>query len=78
MRLDLTRLQVVLAALVLLLVPARAPGQSAPTPGPEAPAGSQAIEQLPPVVVIDTTPVPALGTPIDKYAGNVQTISPGS
>jgi len=27
--------------------------------------------QLPPVLVIGTTPVPALGTPIDKYAGNV-------
>src|SRR5262245_35477874 len=43
------------------------------------PAAAQAPEadkpvSLPPVVVIGETPVPALGTPIEKYAGNVQTI----
>jgi outer membrane cobalamin receptor len=27
---------------------------------------------LPPLVIIDSTPVPALGTPVEKYAGNVQ------
>jgi len=29
---------------------------------------------LPPVVVIGATPLPALGVPIDKYAGNVQSL----
>jgi len=29
---------------------------------------------LPPLVIIDSTPVPALGTPVEKYAGNVQSI----
>src|SRR5262245_8823638 len=65
-----------LAAVVLLLVPAPSSGQSAPSPAVPSPARSEVVPQLPPVVVIDTTPVPALGTPIDKYAGNVQTISP--
>ena len=30
---------------------------------------------MPPVVVIGTTPLPALGIPVEKYAGNVQSIS---
>ena len=51
---------------ILLLA---APPALAQSPPPDAP-----LEQLPPVVVIDSTPVPALGTPIDKYAGNVQTM----
>ena len=32
--------------------------------------------QLPPAVVIGSTPLPALGTPIDKYPGNTQSIRP--
>jgi iron complex outermembrane recepter protein len=46
-----------------------------PVAAQEPPTGRAQIEQLPPVVVIDTTPVPALGTPIEKYAGNVQSIT---
>jgi iron complex outermembrane receptor protein len=42
-------------------------GQDAqPTPPPAV--------TLPPVVVIGTTPLPALGVPIEKYAGNVQSL----
>src|SRR5262245_51633959 len=55
-----------LAALALALA-ATAEAQS-PLPA------AAPIERLPPVVVIDSTPVPALGTPIDKYAGNVQSV----
>jgi iron complex outermembrane receptor protein len=46
---------------------------ASPVAAQEAPAGSAEVE-LPPVVVIDTTPVPALGTPVEKYAGNVQSM----
>ena len=66
-RLQITRSTVVLAALILAAAATPAAGQSPP-------AGSDDVVQLPPVVVIDSTPVPALGTPIDKYAGNVQTM----
>ena len=58
-----------LAALVLALA-ATAEAQSPP-------AAAAPIERLPPVVVIDSTPVPALGTPIDKYPGNVQSVPAG-
>jgi outer membrane receptor protein involved in Fe transport len=44
----------------------------------QAPApGADRIEQLPPVVVIDSTPVPGLGIPVEKYPGNVQSVPPG-
>jgi len=65
-----TRLQPVpalLAVLILLLASRPAAAQEAAT-DPARPV------QLPPVVVIGSTPVPALGTPIEKYAGNVQSI----
>jgi iron complex outermembrane recepter protein len=52
---------------ILLLVAGSAIAQSAP---PDA----APLERLPPVVVIGSTPVPALGIPIEKYAGNVQSI----
>src|SRR5262245_20944686 len=77
---EATRWQVaglaLLAAEFLLLAPTPSSGQLARSPAPASRAGSEAVPQLAPVVVIDTTPVPALGTPIEKYAGNVQTISP--
>ena len=57
----------VAAALVLLY-------DTWPVAAEEPRTGAAQIEQLPPIVVIDTTPVPALGTPIEKYAGNVQSI----
>ena len=59
-------------ALILFLSASPAAAQPAPTPSP--PADTAKLERLPPVVVIDSTPVPALGTPIEKYAGNVQTV----
>src|SRR5262245_61351176 len=83
MRLEVGSLRALLAALILLAPPlasAQAPpaGPPAPPPGPSAPpAGPPAAVTLPPVTVIDSTPVPALGTPIEKYAGNVQTITSG-
>src|SRR5262249_13206686 len=56
---------------------ARAPARADPPAarGGAPPPGPQRIERPPPVVVIGSTPVPALGTPIDKYPGNVQTMS---
>ena len=45
-----------------------------PPTAPEGAAEAEPVPQLPPVVVIGTTPVPALGIPIEKYAGNVQSI----
>jgi outer membrane receptor protein involved in Fe transport len=48
-----------------------------PVAAQEAPADAPALVQLPPVVVVGSTPVPALGTPVEKYAGNVQSISAG-
>lgn len=56
-----------LAGLLLLLVAARATAQ-------EPPAAVEKPTQLPPVVVIGVTPLPALGIPVEKYAGNVQSI----
>jgi iron complex outermembrane recepter protein len=45
-----------------------------PPTAPEGAAEAEPVPQLPPVVIIGTTPLPALGVPIDKYAGNVQSI----
>jgi len=59
-----------LLAAVVVALGAPAAAQSPPPP-------AEGIERLPPVVVIDSTPVPALGTPIDKYAGNVQSVPDG-
>src|SRR5262245_22822487 len=64
--LRLARVRGLLAALGLALAAPPASAQD----GTREPA----LEQLPPVVVIEATPVPALGTPVDKYAGNVQSI----
>jgi iron complex outermembrane receptor protein len=47
-----------------------------PVAAQEPRSSPEPLEELPPVVVIDTTPVPALGTPLEKYPGNVQSISP--
>jgi iron complex outermembrane recepter protein len=56
-----------LAAVLLVACPVAA--QEQPSEPPPA-------VTLPPVVVIGATPVPALGIPIDKYAGNVQSVQP--
>ena len=73
-----------LLAAFLLALPVHAPAQAtAPAPAPApvsprpAPAAVETIEQLPPVVVIDSTPVPGLGIPVEKYPGNVQSVPPG-
>ena len=71
-RFEIARFPALLAALIVFLSASPAAAQSAPAPSP--PADAAKLEQLPPVVVIDSTPVPALGTPIEKYAGNVQTV----
>jgi iron complex outermembrane recepter protein len=56
------------AALLLLLVASRGAGQEPSTDAEEPP-------RLPPVVVIGATPLPALGIPLEKYAGNVQSVT---
>ena len=56
-------------ALVAVLLAAR------PVVAQQSPPAEPAPVALPPVVVIGSTPVPALGIPIDKYAGNVQSIT---
>ena len=71
-RLEIARFPALLAALISFLSTSPASAQSAPAPSP--PADAAKLEQLPPVVIIDSTPVPALGTPIEKYPGNVQTV----
>jgi outer membrane receptor protein involved in Fe transport len=64
----------IFAVAVLVLLPAavaRVAAQDSPTqPGTDEPA-----VVLPKVTVIGSTPLPALGTPIEKYAGNVQSIT---
>jgi outer membrane receptor protein involved in Fe transport len=57
-----------LALPILILV-------TGPAAAQQAPPDAATLEQLPPVVVVGSTPVPALGTPVEKYAGNVQSIS---
>jgi len=65
----MTRVSGRLVALLLVaLGPALASAQSPP------PESAETVT-LPPVVVVDTTPVPALGTPIEKYPGNAQSLS---
>jgi len=59
-------------ALLVLLTPAPVAAQQQPSPPAET---EPPPVTLPPVVVIGTTPVPALGIPIDKYAGNVQSLT---
>src|SRR6185436_19872867 len=71
-RFEIARVPALLSVLILFLSTSPASAQSAPAPSP--PADAAILQQLPPVVVIDSTPVPALGTPIEKYAGNVQTV----
>src|SRR5262245_54278563 len=63
-RLPPARFKALLAMLVLALV-------ARPAAGQESPDDATQPMQLPPVKVIGTTPVSALGTPVDKYAGNV-------
>ena len=56
------------------LVVSPAAGQERPVP-PGAPETELPTTRLPPVEVIGATPLPALGIPIRKYPGNVQSIS---
>ena len=63
----LGRFPALLAMLILVLV-------AWPAAAQELPSDATSPVQLPPVVVIGSTPVPALGIPIEKYAGNVQSI----
>jgi iron complex outermembrane receptor protein len=61
------RHSVVAAALTFLCA-------TGPVAAQEAPADAEAIQELPHVVVIETTPVPAPGTAMEQYPGNVQSI----
>jgi outer membrane receptor protein involved in Fe transport len=60
--------------LTALLRPALGVGQASSTGA--APPAAAPIPQLPAVEVVGATPLPALGTPAEKYPGNVQTVSP--
>ncbi len=66
--LDRARVLTLLAVLILVLAWRPAEAQETATEAAKP-------VQLPPVVVIGSTPVPALGIPIEKYAGNVQSLS---
>src|SRR5262245_53711639 len=46
-----------------------------PAAAQEAPGTVTEPMRLPPVLIVGDTPVPALGTPIEKYAGNVQSLT---
>jgi outer membrane receptor protein involved in Fe transport len=67
-------------ALVILLVvlmvgapaAAQTPPEETPAPGTKPPP----VVELPGVTVYGVTPLPALGVPIDKYPGNVQSLTP--
>src|SRR5262249_7920276 len=67
-----TRLPIAGAQVLLSILLVAMPVWAQAERGPVAP--TEPTEQLPPVVVIGTTPLPALGTPIEKYPGNVQTM----
>jgi iron complex outermembrane recepter protein len=66
--------------LVLAISPVAAQGPPTESQKPEqAPPAAQdppteGVPRLPPVQVIAPTPLPALGIPVEKYAGNVQSI----
>jgi iron complex outermembrane recepter protein len=61
--------------LILLLVISPVAAQDPPTEA-EQPDSKPPVVDLPPVEVIGATPVPALGIPIEKYPGNVQSVTP--
>ncbi len=58
-------------SLTLATVAAQEPPAAPDKPEPKPPA----VLELPPVEVIGATPLPTLGTPIEKYPGNVQSIT---
>ena len=58
-----------LLAMLILVLAGR------PAAAQDVPSDATRPVEMPPVVVIGSTPVPALGTPIEKYAGNIQSIS---
>lgn len=60
-----------LAILLLAVAPAAA---QVPSIGPARPEPPPPIVQLPGITVLGATPLPALGTPIEKYPGNVQSL----
>jgi outer membrane receptor protein involved in Fe transport len=66
-RQPLATLLTLLTALCVLAAPRPAASQTTQT-------DADTPVTLPPVVVIGATPVPALGTPVEKYPGNVQTM----
>jgi hypothetical protein len=66
---------VVIGLSMLVLLAAVRPA-AAQTPAPEPETTTQPEVILPPVMVIGTTPLPALGIPVDKYAGNLQSLTP--
>jgi outer membrane receptor protein involved in Fe transport len=72
----LARVRLTVLPVAFMLAFATSPA-AAQAPGePAAPETKPPILQLPPVEVIGSTPLPALGIPIDKYPGNVQSVTP--
>jgi iron complex outermembrane receptor protein len=63
-----------LLALLLVLVALPASAQ-APRTEPDPSVAKPPIVELPGVTVIGATPLPTLGIPVDKYAGNVQSLT---
>jgi iron complex outermembrane receptor protein len=57
-----------LAGPVVLLAASPAAPHAPPPP-------EESVLRLPPVTVLGATPVPALGTPLEKYPGNVQSVT---
>jgi outer membrane receptor protein involved in Fe transport len=64
---------VAVLTLVLAAVPVAA---QVPAQSPPPQATPPAVPVLPPVEVIGSTPLPALGLPVEKYPGNVQSVTP--
>ena len=61
-------------ALLLLLLLTHAP-VAAQAPPPAAATKPPEVIALPPVTVIGTTPLSGLGIPVEKYPGNVQSLT---
>jgi hypothetical protein len=64
-----------LAALLLVLLTLSPASAQAPPTDPEKSEAKPPIVELPGVTVIGTTPLPALGIPVEKYPGNVQSLT---
>ncbi|MGH7389387.1 MAG: TonB-dependent receptor [Candidatus Rokuibacteriota bacterium] len=64
-----------LPVLIVLLVPSPVTAQPPPTGLEKPETKPPAVLELSPLRVIDTTPLPAVGIPVDKYPGHVQSVT---